>query len=199
VTGAPIRPATATEFADVGALIALAFHHLGPDSFVVPDPADRPRVMSRFFTLMAEHAARYGRVDVVHRGDRLEAAAVWFDRTWDVPGPADFEDRVAELAGPYLDNFAALDILDKHEPPEPHWHLQFMAVHPESQNRGLGSALLRRTHADLDAAGIPQYLEATNDENIRLYRRHGYAPMEPFDIRLPDGTPFYRMWRRAGG
>jgi ribosomal protein S18 acetylase RimI-like enzyme len=72
-------------------------------------------------------------------------------------------------------------------------------VHPDHQNRGLGSALIRRTHAELDAAGVPEYLEATNEDNIRLYRRFGYAPMEPFDIRLPDGTPFYRMWRPAGG
>jgi ribosomal protein S18 acetylase RimI-like enzyme len=199
VTDAPIRPATAAEFADVGALIALAFHHLGPDTYVVPDPADRPRVMGRFFTMLTEQAARYGRVEVVDRGGGLEAAAVWFDRTWDAPGPPDFENRVAELAGPYLDNFAALDLLDKHEPAEPHWHLQFMAVHPDAQNQGLGSALLRHTHAELDAAGVPEYLEATNEQNIRLYRRHGYAPMDPFDIRLPDGTPFYRMWRPAGG
>jgi GNAT superfamily N-acetyltransferase len=199
VTDAPIRPAGREEFNDVGALVALAFHHLGPDTYVVPDPADRPRVMGAFFTMLIEHAARYGRVDVIDRGGGPVAAAVWFDRTWDAPGPPDFEDRVIELAGPYLDNFAALDLLAKHEPPEPHWHLQFMAVHPDFQNQGLASALMRRTHAELDAAGIPQYLEATNEENIRLYARHGYAPMDPFDIRLPDGTPFYRMWRPARG
>ena len=199
MTDALIRPATAAEFPDVGALIALAFHHLGPDTYVVPDAADRPRVMGRFFTMLVGHAAESGRVEVIDRGGGLEATVVWFDHTRDAPGPPDFEDRVAELAGPYLDNFAALDVLDKHEPAEPHWHLQFMAVHPDSQNQGLGSALMRRTHAELDAAGIPQYLEATNEENIRLYRRHGYTEMDPFDIRLPDGTPFYRMWRPAGG
>ena len=199
MTDAPIRLATAAEFADVGALIALAFHHLGPDTYIVPDPADRPRVMGRFFTMLVEQAAETGRVEVIDRGGGLEAAAVWFDHTGDAPGPPHFEDRVAELAGPYLDNFAALDVLDKHEPAQPHWHLQFIAVHPDSQDQGLGSALMRRTHAELDAAGISQYLEATNEENIRLYRRHGYTPMDPFDIRLPDGTPFYRMWRPPGG
>ena len=30
---------------------------------------------------------------------------------------------------------------------------------------------------------------------VRLYRRHGYADMDPFDMLLPDGTPFFRMWR----
>jgi ribosomal protein S18 acetylase RimI-like enzyme len=199
VTGTAIRPAAEAEFAEVGALIARSFHHLGPDTYLVPDPADRPAVMGRFFTMITEQAAQYGRVDVVEGNGGLVAATVWFDRTRDIPRQPGFEDRVAELAGPYLANFAALDILDKHEPAEPHWLLQFMAVHPDYQNRGLGSALMRRTHAELDAAGIPQYLEATNEDNIRLYRRHGYTPMDPFDIHLPDGTPFYRMWRPAGG
>jgi hypothetical protein len=55
--------------------------------------------------------------------------------------------------------------------------------------------LIRRTHEDLDRAGVPAYLEATNDDNVRLYRRHGYADMDPFEMLLPDGTPFCRMWR----
>ena len=42
---------------------------------------------------------------------------------------------------------------------------------------------------------MPAYLEATNEDNIRLYERHGYQRMAPFDIRLPDDTPFFRMWR----
>jgi ribosomal protein S18 acetylase RimI-like enzyme len=199
VTDAAVRPATEAEFADVGALIALSFHHLGPDTYLVPDPADRPGVMGRFFALITEHASRYGRIDVVDREGELAAAAVWFDRTRDVPEPPGFENRVAALAGPYVGNFAALDILDKHLPAEPHWLLQFMAVHPDHQDKGLGSALMRRTHSELDAAGVPQYLEATNEDNIRLYHRHGYTDMDPFEIYLPDGTPFFRMWRPAGG
>jgi ribosomal protein S18 acetylase RimI-like enzyme len=199
VTDGVVRTASAAEFADVGALIAMSFHELGPNVYLVPAPADRPRVMGQFFTLLTEHASRHGRVDVVDGGGGLEAAAVWSDRTTDTPALGDFDDRMAELAGPYLDNFATLDILDKYEPGEPHWHLQFLAVHPDHQNRGLGSALMRRTHAELDANGIPQYLEATNEENIRLYHRHGYVDMDPFDIHLPDGTPFFRMWRPAGG
>ena len=55
--------------------------------------------------------------------------------------------------------------------------------------------LMRRTHAELDRAGLPAYLEATNDDNIRLSRRAGYRDMDPFEINLPDGAPFLRMWR----
>jgi ribosomal protein S18 acetylase RimI-like enzyme len=86
-------------------------------------------------------------------------------------------------------------VFDKHHPVEPHWHLAFLAVHPSRQSRGLGGALMTSTHDDL--RNTPAYLEATNDDTIRLYRRHGYTDLTPFDIRLPDNTPFYRMWRPA--
>jgi ribosomal protein S18 acetylase RimI-like enzyme len=54
---------------------------------------------------------------------------------------------------------------------------------------------MKRTHDELDAGGVPAYLEATNENNVRLYRRTGYVDMEPFEMLLPDGTPFFRMWR----
>jgi ribosomal protein S18 acetylase RimI-like enzyme len=200
VTEVTIRPATEGELAEVGALIGLSFDDLVQCAFLVPQPADRLRVMSDYFGYLTEHAFRYGLVDVIDNGQGLSAAAVWFDHTSEIPEPPDYERRLVAMSGPHVGNFEALDeVFDKNHPADAHWHLQFLAVHPDHQNRGLGSALMRRRHPELDAAGIPQYLEATNEENIRLYRRHGYAPMEPFDIRLPDGTPFYRMWRPAGG
>jgi ribosomal protein S18 acetylase RimI-like enzyme len=194
-----IRPARADELAAVGALVAWSFNDLDANAYLVPPLTDRLRVMGEFFTLYTEHAFRHGRVDVVDgAAGGLDAAAVWFDRTADVPEPPDYGSRLAALAGQYLDHFEALDeLFDKHHPVEPHWHLAFLAAHPDQQHRGLGSALMSRTHRELDAAGVPEYLEATNQDNIRLYRRHGYQDMIPFDILLPDGTPFYRMWRPA--
>jgi ribosomal protein S18 acetylase RimI-like enzyme len=200
VTEANIRPATEGQLAEVGALIGLSFDDLVQCAFLVPQPADRLRVMSDYFGYLTEHAFQYGRIDVIGNPKELQAAAVWFDHTGAISEPPDYENRLSALTGPYVGNFEALDeVFDKDHPADPHWHLQFLAVHPDLQDRGLGSALMRRRHPELDAAGIPQYLEATNEENIRLYRRHGYTAMDPFDIRLPDGTPFYRMWRPVGG
>ena len=70
-------------------------------------------------------------------------------------------------------------------------------MRPSEQGRGLGGTLMTHMHDQLDADGVAAYLEATNENNVRLYRRHGYQPMEPHEIYLPDGTPFYRMWRAA--
>jgi hypothetical protein len=58
-----------------------------------------------------------------------------------------------------------------------------------------GNGLLEHFHQELDAVGSPQYLEASNHYSARLFRRHGYRDLRPCEIRLPDGTRFFRMWR----
>jgi ribosomal protein S18 acetylase RimI-like enzyme len=192
-----IRPATEAELPAVGQFIALCFDHLEQNRSLVPDPRARLRVMGKFFTLLTVHAPLCGKVDVIDDpAGGLAAVAVWFDRTREMLEIPDYDERLARLAGPWLPNFQALDeVFDKHHPVDPHWHLAFLAVHPDRRRHGLGGALMDATHEDLGRT--PAYLEATNEENIRLYHRHGYADMMPFDIRLPDDTPFYRMWRAA--
>jgi ribosomal protein S18 acetylase RimI-like enzyme len=193
-----IRPAAdAAEIAVLGSLIAFSFDHLDANHYLVPQEDERLERMAGFFTLLTEHAAEHGKVLVTEDG---AAGAVWFDRTREPVEPVEYERRLKAVAGDFVDRFNALDeLFEKHHPTEPHWHLAFLAVHPQRWSQGLGSALMAHTHAELDADGIPAYLESTNADNQRLYRRHGYADMTPFEIYLPDGTPFYRMWRPAGG
>ncbi|PRY33119.1 GNAT family N-acetyltransferase [Pseudosporangium ferrugineum] len=189
-----IRPAAAGEIPAVGRLIAESFDHLPQNRSLVPDETDRLPVMTDYFTFLSASAPEGGKIDVIEGpSGELVAAAVWFDRTREQPEIPAYEQRLGVLAGRYLPHFQALDeVFDKHHPEEPHWHLAFLAVRPGLQSAGLGSALMRHTH---DRLGVPAYLEATNDDNIRLYERHGYTRMSPFDIRLPDDTPFFRMWR----
>ena len=195
-----IRPARADEIPAVGHLISHSFFELDANKYLVPPLDDRLPVLADFFTLLTENAHTYGRVDVIDQpsGEGLAATAVWFDNTRDNPGPDQYDERLRSLTGVYHERFAALDeLFEKHHPEGPHWHLAFLAVHPDHQEHGLGSRLMRRTHDELDASGVPAYLEATNQNNVRLYRRSGYADMDPFEMYLPDGTPFFRMWRAA--
>ena len=196
-----IRPAREDEIPAVGRLIGYSFNELPQDAYLVPPLEDRQTVMSDFFTLLTEHAHTYGRIDVIDRpdGSGLAGTAVWFDYTREAPDPDNYDERLAKLAGRYLDRFQALDeLFAAHHPHDEHWHLAFLAVHPEEQHHGLGSMLMKHTHDELDAAGVPTYLEATNADNVRLYRRTGFVDMDPFEMLLPDGTPFFRMWRNAG-
>ena len=193
-----VRSAREDEIDAVSALIALSFDPLDASAYLVPPLSDQQRISSRYFALHARHALDCGRVEVIDDGDLLSAAAVWFDFTRDVPEIPDYERRLADLAGPYLTRLQALDTLfGEHHPHEPHWWLAFLAVEPRCQSNGLGSALLKHGHATMDADGVPQYLEASNHHSAWLYRRHGYRDMNVCSIHLPDGTPFFRMWRSA--
>ena len=56
-------------------------------------------------------------------------------------------------------------------------HLHSIHVLPEYQDRGIGSAMLRRLAAWADTLKLPIGLEVlkTNDSARRLYERHGFA------------------------
>jgi GNAT superfamily N-acetyltransferase len=180
----------------VGAFISESFDHLDADRYLVPDEQRRTEVMGRYFGMLAESAADgAGEVLRIVDDGGTAACAVWFDRTSEGQPWAEYEKLLAEVAGPYLPRFQALDeAFDALHPVEPHWHLAFLAVRPDKWGRGLGTVLLDHTHARLDAQGTPAYLEATNADNARLYRKHGYADMTPATIQVGPVT-FRRMWR----
>lgn len=178
----------------VADVVADAFDHLGVIQWLVPDPDRRWQVSRAWYRLYAEHAIG-GAGQVVLTEDNT-ACAVWFDRTGPVSEPDDYASRLAQLAGKHLDRFEHLDAqMDTHHPKPPHWHLLFLAVRPGQWGQGLGSHLMNYTHNQLDAHGIPAYLEATNADNARLYRRHHYTNMDPFDLTVDDDVSLYRMWR----
>jgi predicted N-acetyltransferase YhbS len=190
-----IRRAGPDDAAEVAALVARAFAPLKAVSWLLPEPSVRPRVMTADFLILVEHALKYGHVDIVDQGaGQGQAAAVWFDRTAEVPEPDDYDRRLVEACGEWTDRFRVLDeLFEENHPEEPHHHLALLAVEPSHQGRGLGSALLRHRHAMLDRAGTAAYLEASSPASRDLYARHGYEPRETF--ALPDGTLFWPMWR----
>ena len=82
-----------------------------------------------------------------------------------------------------------------HPAQTPHAYLPFIAVSPEAQDLGIGSALLQHKLNQLDLAGRPAYLEASNQRSMALYERHGFEPM-PHLIQIAGGPMLYPMWRR---
>jgi hypothetical protein len=114
-----------------------------------------------------------------------------------MPEPPDYEDRWPLWPGPYLPNFHALDeLFDKHHPPSRTGTWRSWRS-TRSPGRGLGSALMRRRHEDLDRENVRQYLEATDEHNVRLYRRTATRTWTRSTCCSPTAPPFYRMWRPA--
>lgn len=87
-------------------------------------------------------------------------------------------------------------LLTAQHPPMPHAHLVFLGVRPDRQGQGLGSAILKRTLAEVDAQHLPAYLETATDANVRLYQRYGFDVSA--ELRCPpDGPVFWTMLRPA--
>jgi ribosomal protein S18 acetylase RimI-like enzyme len=93
-----------------------------------------------------------------------------------------------------------VEVLESHHPADLHYYLYMLAVRPEHQSQGLGSALLRTMLERCDREQMPAYLEASNPRNISLYQRHGFRVRR--ELQFGPGGPLLRaMWRepRQGG
>lgn len=191
-----IRNVAPVDTGEITELVADAMWDGPVARWLEADPGVRRRMSPAYFAVFVEHAVRYGEVYATADADtgRLSGVALWFPLTSMIPPPADYDRRMKEAAGSAYDRACELDAaMDAHHPLDPHHYLAFLAVRPDEQNRGLGSALLDRHHARLDRAGIPAYLEANDPRNRDLYLRHGYTPRA--EIRLPGGPPLWPMWR----
>lgn len=81
----------------------------------------------------------------------------------------------------------------QHHPREPHWYLEVLAVRPERQRHGYGSALLAPGLERCDAERTPAYLETQREANVPYYRRFGFDVTGVIeDAEMP---PLWKMWR----
>lgn len=164
--------------------------------WLMPDDGLRRQSSPEYFAIFAEHAVHHGEVyaSVDPIDGKLSGVALWFPLTHVIPSPVDYDSRLKDVTGSAYDRVCELDAaLEAEHPLGPHHYLAFVAVRPDRQNLGIGSALLARHHARLDRAGLGAYLEANDPRNRELYLRHGYQSRPP--VLLPDGPPVWPMWR----
>lgn len=86
-------------------------------------------------------------------------------------------------------------LMHRHHPSEPHWYLHTLAIHPEKQRRGYGSALIEPGLNRADEEELPCYLETQRESNIPFYARFGFELTGK--ISLEDSPPLWTMWRPA--
>jgi GNAT superfamily N-acetyltransferase len=159
----------------------------------VPDELQRLRMFPSYFAIFLEHALAHGAVDITAGRD---AVAAWLPHTGAPPPPPDdYDRRLADVAGGWLNRFTVFDaLLEEHHPDRPHHYLALLAVRPDRQGQGLGTALLEEHHAHLDETGLPAYLEASSRASRALYLRHGYVP-HGHPLVLPNGPLLYPLLR----
>lgn len=175
-------------------VLARAFHDDPVFAWVVPDPDRRRERLPSAFAAFAEVYLPHGETYLAGDG---AGAALWAPAGSE-PIPEEhaeaFGQRLAAALGDDADRAFELDaLLEQHHPSQPCFYLQFVGVVPEHRGGGLGSRLLTTVLQRCDATATPAYLEATSEDNRRLYQRHGFATVG--ELTVPDGPSLWPMWR----
>ncbi|MEV4824547.1 GNAT family N-acetyltransferase [Micromonospora sp. NPDC049274] len=192
-TSVTVRQATRGDAEPLVAVLTEAFFDGPVADWLVPDHRDRQIVYRRYFELVFNHGLDNGHVDTTAD---LSAVAIWYPRAEPRRGDSrEYQVALEAATGTYAPKFALLDaVFEAFHPSEPHHYLAYVAVQPEQQRRGVGAALLDHHHRQLDALGMPAYLEASNLRNRELYVRLGYRAGPPL-ILPTTGPTIWRMWR----
>jgi GNAT superfamily N-acetyltransferase len=175
-------------------VIAEAFYPLAPCQWLIPDSAARRDILPGYFRMYVEHAITDG---LVHTTPGRDAAALWLPLGPQLPSlPDGYHEQLAEVTGPWAKRFVVFDReLDAHHlTGAEHHHLAIIAVRPDRQGQGTGTALLDAHHTVLDQEGMVAYLEASDEGTRVIYLRHGYTDYGT-PIQLPGGL----LMRGAGG
>jgi GNAT superfamily N-acetyltransferase len=127
--------------------------------------------------------------------------------SWTPPGEKEMskeqEDEIARILNESLEPrsldaimelFSRLDGAHPHD--EPHAYLGFLATRPDQRGHGIAQQLLAENLKDLDARGIPSYLESSNPANDHRYERAGFRPVGTIRAVLNDAV-ITTMWRDA--
>lgn len=185
--------ASAADAAALSQVIADAFLDLPPSWWLIADQAVRRRVFPEYFRIFVEATLADG---IVQTTPDRAAVAIWLPPN--TGEPADYVTGLTAVTEPWTSRFLAFDAtIERRHPAEPaHHHLAFLAVRPDRQGLGIGTALLLAHHEFLDRqANLPAYLEASAPRSREFYLRHGYVDLGPPN-HLPDGgPPMYPMWR----
>ena len=160
-------------------------------AWLVPDEGRRPGVLAGVARIWTEHALLFGDAFLLHDGS---AAAVWLHHYRPIPLPVRYADRLADACGDDRDRFLRLDrTLAARRPAEAHNHLAVLAVPPGPDHDERADAVLGSAQRWMDTLSLPTYTVAGAVVPRELYRRHGYAGGDAFE--LPDGTTAQGMWR----
>ena len=72
-------------------------------------------------------------------------------------------------------------------------YLGLIAVAPDAQGMGVGSALLQAGMERAEQDGVGVYLETGTEANLAFYRKHGFDILQ--EIHLPTAPMHWAMWR----
>jgi ribosomal protein S18 acetylase RimI-like enzyme len=200
-----IRPARPADAERIAVVLAEAYLSTPEGVWLIPDLGERRAVYGAYFPAVVQAllaGAGEGVAACLHVTDEVDAVAVWENYGTIEPAPTQLYDNIPrQTCGRHADRFRLLHtVLAFHQPRDPHHQLSWLAVHPDRQNVGLGSALLRHGLTGWDGRderpGDASYLVTASPQAREFCAHRGYQLHRPAPILLPDtGPALWPMWR----
>jgi ribosomal protein S18 acetylase RimI-like enzyme len=190
------RLASPQDSADVVEILVSAFYDDPTWSWAFPDPSRRAEQHRRWWGLFVAGAMRFPWVWLT-RGNT--ATSVWIppnEEEFSEEQAAAMEPLLVELLGAGASRvLQGVEMFDRAHPQGvPHFYLTLLATSTEHRGHAYGLRLMAENLRQIDDAGMPSYLEASNPANVPLYMRHGFEVLGSFT--LPDSGPeVFTMWR----
>ena len=159
-----VRKASADDVPRIADTLARAFFDDPVFRWVCPDDERREALLPGFFALFTEAMAAPRRDLCGGRGrGRRAVGAARKGRGATKRTPRSSVAAWRRCAAEEAERlFGISKLLDEHHPPGSYYFLQFIGVEPQSQGRGIGSALLAHMLECCDREGAPAYLDATS-------------------------------------
>lgn len=173
--------------------------------WIFPDDESREHAVAAWLGIFVEHYLDHGRIDTVGT-DQLEAVSVW--RMPDQPSPGQpvpspptlptISGMLAAVVGEERASAIGQGLakMRKLTPQQPHVYLQFLAVDPDRQRRGLGRQALEPGLRRAEQLGVGVHLETMNPENLGFYRQLGLEVSGEVQLAA-DGPTAWAMWTGA--
>jgi ribosomal protein S18 acetylase RimI-like enzyme len=194
----PVARAERTQADAIGTALAGAFADDPVFGWLIPtDIPNRDARLRTFFTSIARSYLRRDKHAFLAADDI--GAALWSaPGSWSLPMT-----EIARESRPAVRAFGRnlgralrtqLEVESKHPKDPHHWYLGYLGVAPGHQGKGVGTLVLRAVLDDADDAGVPAYLESSNERNLTLYERNGFRVVGSHRA-LGTGPTIWRMWR----
>lgn len=192
-----IRDLAPGEIAEASHLAAAAFREDPGFAHIIPDDAlRRRRLPSLIEALLRVDAAAGGRVRGAFDGDALVGMSAVMPAGSPAPRPLDWPRRGRGLAwmlkspSTILRALALVDAMERLRPRSADY-LHLLAVHPATQGRGIGAALLRDALKSKNAL----YLETFTPGNAAWYEARGFK--RAAEVSSPVRPAFWTLKRDA--